>query len=278
LKIGIIGAGPAGISCGIQLKRFGLNPIIFEKNKIGGSVNDSYKINNLLGFPKGIKGKEFVKKMKKKVEEFGLKIIFEEIKEIKYLKNNFLLKGKNYYNFNILVIATGTYPKPFKNFSFNNFEDIKKKNGLEIGIVGGSDVAFDYSLTLKKYGKVIIIHRGSVPKAIEELQNEVFENKNIIYLNNSLIKNIQRVGKNINVLIKRGGEEKSFCFDYLFNATGRIKEKRFYNKDFKIKEKKLVKEGILYLIGDVAHPKYRHISCAMGDGILTAQKIYEKIK
>ena len=66
LKIGIIGAGPAGISCGIQLKRFGLNPIIFEKNKIGGSVNDSYKINNLLGFPKGIKGKEFVKKNEKK--------------------------------------------------------------------------------------------------------------------------------------------------------------------------------------------------------------------
>ncbi len=278
LKIGIIGAGPAGISCGVQLKRFGFDPVIFEKNQIGGTVKEAYKINNLLGFPSGIKGKEFVEKIEKIAEKFKLKIIYEEIKEVNFLKNKFVLKGENSYYFDILVVASGTYPKNFKNFNFDNISDIKRKKDLKIGIIGGSDVAFDYSLTLKKYSKVFIIHRRQKPKAIEELKREVLKNKNITYLNNSKIKKIQRTGNKIYVLIKRKDKEKFFCFDFLFNTTGRIKENRFYHRDFKLKEKKLIKEGKLYLIGDVAHPKFRYVSIALGDGVLAAQKIYEKIR
>lgn len=278
LKIGIIGAGPAGISCGVQLKRFGFDPVIFEKNQIGGTVKEAHKINNLLGFPSGIKGREFVRKIEKISKEFKLRIIYEEIKEINFLKNKFILKGESSYYFDILVIASGTYPKDFKNFNFDNINDIRRKKDLKIGIIGGSDVAFDYSLTLKKYGKIIIIHRGNKPKAIEELKREVLKNKDIIYLNNSKIRKIQRIENKIYVLIKRKDKEKFFFFDYLFNAIGRIKEKRFCHKDFVLKENKLIKEGKLYLIGDVAHPKYRYISNALGDGVLAAHKIYEKIK
>lgn len=278
MKIGIIGAGPAGISCGIQLKRFGIIPIVFEKEKIGADLEEPYKINNYLGFPSGIKGRKFQEKIMEMAKNYDLKIIFDEIKELNYLNEKFILKGKKTYKFDILVVATGTRPKKYENFnSFSPLKTVKNKKGIKIGIIGGSDVAFDYSLSLKNAGKVYILHRSSKPKAIKELQKAVFLNKNIKYLNNCKILTIERLKGKIKITYIRKGKKEDIFLDFLLNATGREAEKSFYNSDFIKIEKKLIRKGILYLIGDVAHPEYRQISIASGDGLLTAQKIYEKI-
>lgn len=279
MKIGIIGAGPAGLSCALQLKRYNLNPLIFEKNKISGAVSEAYKIYNLLGFPDGIEGKKFLKKLKETIKKFSLKVIFDEIKILDYKNNKFYLTGKKIYKFDILIIASGTYPKKFFGFDdFDILQNIRVKRNKEIGIIGGSDVAFDYALSLKKAKNVFILHKSDKPKAIEHLRKLVFKNKNIHYLNNCKIKKIEKINNKIKLSFKKNGKENFLQLDYLLNATGRVEEKRFYSENFKNEEKKLVRKGLLYLIGDLNHPKYRQISIAQGDGILTAQKIYEKIK
>lgn len=278
MKIGIIGAGPAGISCGIQLKRFGIIPTIFEKEKIGAALEEPYKINNFLGFPSGIKGKKFQEKLEEIAKNYNLKVIFDEIKELNYLNEKFILKGKKTYKFDILVIASGTLPKKYENFNcFSSLKKVKNKKGKKIGIIGGSDVAFDYSLSLKNAGKVYIFHRSSKPKAIKELQKVIFSNKNIKYLNNCKILNIEKLKGKIKLTYIRKGKKEDIFLDFLLNATGREAEKSFFSSTFKKIEKKLIKRGILYLIGDIAHPQYRQISIASGDGLLTAHKIYEKI-
>ena len=38
-KVAIVGGGPAGCAAAIQLKRAGVDPVIFEKKGIGGLVN-----------------------------------------------------------------------------------------------------------------------------------------------------------------------------------------------------------------------------------------------
>jgi len=43
---GIIGAGPAGISEGVQLKRYGIESTIFERDRIGGLVRNAYLVEN----------------------------------------------------------------------------------------------------------------------------------------------------------------------------------------------------------------------------------------
>lgn len=279
MKIGIIGAGPAGISCALQLKRYNLNPSIFEKNKISGTIDEAYKIYNFLGFPDGIEGKKFAKRLLKTVNKFSLKVIFDEIKNLDYKNNKFYLTGKKNYKFDILIIASGTFPKHFYGFDdFDFLQNIRNKRNKEIGIIGGSDVAFDYALSLKKAKNIFILHKSDKPKAIEDLKKLLFKNKNIHYLNNCKIKKIEKVNNKIKLSFKRNGKENFLQLDYLLNATGRVPEKRFYSGNFKNKEKELVRKGLLYLIGDVKHPNYRQISIAQGDGILIAQKIYEKIK
>ena len=60
-RIGVIGAGPAGVSAAVQLKRYKINSVILEKRKIGGLIENAYKVENTMLFPNGISGKENVK-------------------------------------------------------------------------------------------------------------------------------------------------------------------------------------------------------------------------
>ena len=42
----IIGAGPAGIACAIQLKRYNIDSIVLEKDKIGGLLKNANLVEN----------------------------------------------------------------------------------------------------------------------------------------------------------------------------------------------------------------------------------------
>ncbi|MFC1726893.1 FAD-dependent oxidoreductase, partial [candidate division KSB1 bacterium] len=52
----IIGAGPAGIAAAIQLRRYNIEPVVFEKNEIGGLLRNAGRIENYPGFPEGVTG------------------------------------------------------------------------------------------------------------------------------------------------------------------------------------------------------------------------------
>jgi thioredoxin reductase len=50
-EVVIIGAGPAGLSTAIQLKRYGIEPILLEKEEIGGLLRNANLVENYPGFP-----------------------------------------------------------------------------------------------------------------------------------------------------------------------------------------------------------------------------------
>ena len=37
----IVGAGPAGLTTALQLRRYGLNPLIFERAEVGGLLKNA---------------------------------------------------------------------------------------------------------------------------------------------------------------------------------------------------------------------------------------------
>ena len=46
----VIGAGPAGIAVSIQLKRYGIEPLVFERNEIGGLLRNANNVESIFGF------------------------------------------------------------------------------------------------------------------------------------------------------------------------------------------------------------------------------------
>ncbi len=45
-EVAIVGGGPAGVSAAIYIKRYGMEPVLFEKDLIGGKTNYTEKIEN----------------------------------------------------------------------------------------------------------------------------------------------------------------------------------------------------------------------------------------
>jgi thioredoxin reductase len=284
----IVGAGPAGISAAIQLKRYGVEPILLEKSKIGGLLKNANLVENYPGFPNGIPGIKLVGLFKKQLENNQIKIDFENVFKVNYKENLFFVEtNKRERISRILIIATGTIPVPFPDLSilnemkervFYEIYPIMKVENEEIVIVGGGDAAFDYALNLSKKNKVTILVRSEKPKCLPLLEERVNNSKNISYLTNTILEKINFSNNVLLLKCRSDHEEIILQASYLVIAIGRQPLLDFLDRDVIAIRDELERQGKLFLIGDVKNGIYRQTSIAVGDGIKTAMKIYKKLK
>jgi thioredoxin reductase (NADPH) len=73
--LAIYGAGPAGLSAAVYGASEGLKTVLIEKNAIGGQAGSSSRIENYLGFPKGISGAELADRAREQAYKFGAEIL-----------------------------------------------------------------------------------------------------------------------------------------------------------------------------------------------------------
>ncbi len=270
----IIGAGPAGIACAIQLKRHNIKSIVFEKGEIGGLLKNANLVENYIGFPNGISGEKLVQLMEKQSQINKLDIKHDVVETVESNKVIFIVKtDKNLYRSNYLVIASGTKPiVPKAPIIHNNikdkvFFDIYKLKPIEnktITIIGSGDCAFDYALNLSNKNKVIILNRSDQIKALPILQERVFKNENINYFDNIAVKQIE--SKNDKITLSCIPNIVTNGFDYILIAIGREPNLDFINKD-------IMENPNVLQIGDVKNGQFRQTSIAVGDGTFTAMKI-----
>lgn len=270
----IIGAGPAGIACAIQLNRYNINSIVLEKNEIGGLLKNANLIENYPGFPGGINGEKFVQLLRKQSQSNKLNVKYENVETVEFVDDTFKIKiNKNIYNSKYLVIASGTKPivpeipiihnsiKDKVFFDIYKLEQITNKN---IAIIGAGDCAFDYALNLGNNNRVIIINRSNRIKALPILQDRVSEITNIKYFENTTIKQINL--KNDNITLLCNPNLVTIDIDCLLIAIGREPNLDFISNDILISPK-------VFQIGDVKNGQFRQTSIAVGDGTFTAMKI-----
>ena len=110
-NVAIIGAGPAGIACAVQLARYGYKPLLFEKDIPGGLLKNANLVENYPGFPGGISGISLIKKLGRQLAQQGIQVIFEKVDRVSFQENSYqLTTDKNNYSSDILVVASGTSP------------------------------------------------------------------------------------------------------------------------------------------------------------------------
>ncbi len=71
----VIGAGPAGLAAAVYGASEGLDVLVVESNSPGGQAGTSSKIENYLGFPTGISGKELAGRAYTQAQKFGAQIL-----------------------------------------------------------------------------------------------------------------------------------------------------------------------------------------------------------
>ena len=284
IPIIIIGAGPAGLTAALQLKRVGISTLLFEGSDIGGLLYNANLVENYPGFPRGVRGPKLVNLLKKQVEHIGVEIQQETVISLEYNGENFVVKtSESDYLADVAVIASGTKPRKFgkglimptaKKRVFYETRNLLDVNGEQILIVGAGDAAFDYALNLARQNRVTILNRGTRIRALSLLQERARENEHIIYLENVEVKQVYVSDDAyllVDVLHQNNVEEMKVS--YILGALGRIPNLDFLAEEIILQEKKLSAEGILYFIGDVRNGVFRQTAIAAGDGLRAAMEI-----
>ena len=74
--VAIVGAGPAGLAASVYGGSEGLRTVLLDRETIGGQAGTSSRIENYLGFPRGISGGELAHRAFEQLQRFGVSVVF----------------------------------------------------------------------------------------------------------------------------------------------------------------------------------------------------------
>ncbi len=71
----VVGAGPSGLAAAVYGASEGLSTLLIEERAPGGQAGQSSRIENYLGFPKGISGADLARRAATQAERFGVELL-----------------------------------------------------------------------------------------------------------------------------------------------------------------------------------------------------------
>lgn len=294
----VIGAGPAGITAAIYLKRAELNCAIIEKEMPGGQLNKSSVVENYPGFTT-ISGPDLASKFYEQLTSLNIKQFFKEVTKITpgkiktiHLADNEEIKTKN------IILAIGRSPKKLNQKNFRNLEgkgisfcslcDGNLYKNEDVSIVGAGNSALEESLYLADICKsVTIINRRSHLKGDKILRERIEQKDNIKVINNSTVEEfIEKDDILESINIKENNEIKNLktkaCFIFIGYepATNFLKNLDILDEKGYIKVDNQRKTSIkgIYAAGDVVKKEAFQIVTATSDGALAAISCIKDMK
>ena len=210
----IIGRGPAGISCGVYLKRYNLNPLIIAKDN--GALDEASSIDNYYGIT-SVSGPELAKQGIEQALSLGIPMVDDEVVSVEYYGHFVVKTPTREYEAKTLFLAMGKKKAQLKIKNANKFDGSGVSycatcdgfffRGKKIGVVGASHYMENEYNVLKNFtGDITIFTNG------EKLNNS-FENAKIV---EDKIEDL--IGENRLKEVVAGG--KSYEIDGLFVALG----------------------------------------------------------
>lgn len=292
----IIGAGIAGMTSALYLKRYGMDILLIEKEYPGGQLTKIAQIENYPGFLE-INGFDLANRIYEQVKKLEIPIIFENVENIKEKENSKIVETKNeIYEAKYIVLATGRKPRklnlPFeeeltgRGISYCATCDgplYKNKNVL---VVGGGDSALQEALYLSSIcNKVTIIHRRNCFRAREELIEKVEKCLNIEIIYNSVINTLMEENSHFSgIKIIKNDEKLELKADGLFVYIGSEVDNSIFSmlnlqtKDdyIVVNDKYETNIDNVYACGDIIYKDTYQLTTAVGDAASLANALHSK--
>lgn len=281
----IVGGGPAGLAAAIQLRRYGLSPLVFEREAVGGLLRNANHIENYPGFPHGIAGVRLAGLIEAQARQAGVAIRREAVLDLSWDGAVFTaITSHGRYIARQAVIASGTTPHRFAAFDIpESLRDrvvyevypLLNLEGKQIVIAGAGDAAFDYALSLGRKNDVIILNRSGRLKCLPLLWERANACPRITYRPHTHICGLKASAQDgMTVECSNLAGAIAFQAHVLLGALGRDPQMDFVASSVRENSAALESRGILHMIGDVKNGIYRQAAIAVGDGVRAAMRIY----
>ncbi len=282
----IIGAGPAGLSCAVYLKRAMLSVAVIEKQPFsGGQMLYTEEIENYLGF-ESITGNALSEKFKDHAKNMGAEFIKGDADCIE--NGNVKLKDGRIISAKVIVIATGSAHKKLdvkgeQTFAGRGVSYCATCDGAfftdkEVAVIGGGDTAIEDAIYLSNIcSRVTLIHRRKELRAAKILSEKFLSLPNTEVLYNEETAEFQGENQLSKIVLKSGKELK---VNGAFVAVGQAPQAQFAPPRIKNNQGYIITDDYcktsmdaVFAIGDVREKNCRQIVTAVADGAIACKGI-----
>jgi len=296
----ILGSGPAGYTAALYASRANLKPIVITGLEPGGQLTTTTEVENWPGDADNLQGPDLMERMKKHVEKFNTKIIFDHIKKADLKKKPFELTGDDaIYTCDSIIVATGASAKYLglkseKEYLGKGVSACATCDGFfyknqKVLVVGGGNTAAEEALYLSNIAsQVILIHRRDKLRSeailVDRINQKVNEGKIHIMWNSTLEEvcgDKEKVNGAMIKNVKSNNSEKIDCSG-VFIAIGHKPNTDLFIDQLKMKSGYLNINGGnkgnltacsipgVFAAGDVSDSIYRQAVTSAGSGCMAA--------
>lgn len=290
----VIGAGIAGLTAAIYLKRANANFVIIENSLPGGLLNKLHKVENYPGVP-NTTGSAILVSLMEQVHQLGIEVLYGSVQTILKEEDGFeVVTDADSYDAKAVIVATGrkiegvTIPNESKyvgkGVSYCATCDGNFFKGADVAVVGNNDIVLEESLYLANIvNKLYLVVPDEDIEGTSALINKVKQTKNIEIMLKSKVDEI--VGDDFGVTaIKVNGQDIPVYG--VFPFVGTKSSDQFLNnlKPDTDQSGVLVNESMmsnvpgLYFAGDIVSKKLRQLVTAASDGAIAATSVIQFVR
>lgn len=299
-EVAVIGAGIAGVSAAIYLKRAGLSFSLFDKADVGGQLLLMEDVDNYPGIKTTCKGYELAQNLADNLKSLDIELERGEVSSLNLESNKVsLTTDKGNFLFSAAIIASGASPRRLgvegeerlsgKGVSYCAICDGFFFRSKEVAVVGGGNTAVEEALYLADIcKKVYLIHRRDKLRAIGYLQKKLFAKENIEILFNKVVKEIKgdEILESLILEDTQSKETSPLKIHGIFIAIGVTPNTGFLNNVIKLDEQGFIitdefmqtSSSLIWAAGDCRRRPLRQLITAAGEGATAAISVYRFLR
>ncbi|MFY0592188.1 FAD-dependent oxidoreductase [Roseivirga sp.] len=200
----IIGAGPAGMAAAVYGGSEGLKTLMIEKHAPGGQAGTSSRIENYLGFPKGLSGADLTHRAITQAKRFGIEFLSPKTVSGIETQDNYKivhLESGEKINTKAVIITTGVQYRRLESRGINDFTgkgiyygaattEANSCRGKNVYIVGGGNSAGQAAMYMAKFAcdVHIVIRKPDLSSSMSQyLIDQIESTENIQLLPRTVI-------------------------------------------------------------------------------------------